>query len=108
MFENNSFTDRVFNAVRSIPEGRVATYGQIAMMCGAPKACRAVGNALHRNPLFKVIPCHRVVNASGALAANFVFGGKDVQRKLLQDEGVEVAEGYRINLKKYLWRPAIY
>ena len=101
---NNSFTNKVFNAVQGIPEGKVATYGQIAMMCGAPRACRAVGNALYRNPLFKVIPCHRVVNASGALAANFVFGGKDVQKKLLQDEGVEVIEGYRIDLKKYQYQ----
>lgn len=98
-----SMYDRIYQAVMKIPEGTVATYGQIAAMAGNGGAARVVGNALHKNPAPGVIPCHRVVNASGRLAPGFAFGGTDEQRRLLEAEGVEV-DGDRVDLKKYQFR----
>ena len=91
---------RIYDAVKRIPYGRVATYGQVAAMAGDRKMARAVGNALHRNPDPDNIPCYRVVNAKGELAEAFAFGGADVQAKLLEAEGVEVIDG-KVDLKKY-------
>ena len=91
----------IYDAVRKIPSGRVATYGQIASLAGNPKGARAVGNALHVNPFPGEIPCHRVVNSQGRLSGSFAFGGPDVQAELLRSEGVEVI-GSAVDLKKYL------
>ena len=91
---------RIYEAVKKIPKGRVATYGQVAQMAGNKNMCRAVGNALHRNPDPKQIPCYRVVNAKGMLAGEFAFGGQDAQAKLLRADGIEVVDG-RVDLKKY-------
>ena len=71
----SEFAERVYAAVRMIPEGHVATYGDIAALAGSPGAARAVGNALHVNPDPEYTPCFRVVNAQGKLARNFGFGG---------------------------------
>ena len=98
--ENKSFYDKVYEAVMRIPHGKVATYGQVAAAAGSGGAARAVGNALHKNPAFGVIPCHRVVNVKGELAEAFVFGGVNVQKELLEEEGVEVT-GNRVDLIKY-------
>lgn len=95
-----SFYDKVYEQVKKIPEGKVATYGQIAAMCGSPRASRAVGYALHFNPMPGVIPCHRVVNRFGALAERFAFGGAEAQKALLEKEGVKV-DGYFVDLEKY-------
>lgn len=97
-----SFYDRVYEVVKKIPEGKVATYGQIAAALGSPKASRAVGYALHFNPSPGIIPCHRVVNRCGRLAPAFAFGGIDVQKSLLGAEGVEVEGDYTVDLDKYL------
>ncbi len=94
---------RIYEAVRQIPFGRVATYSQIAELAGDKKMARAVGNALHKNPDPENIPCFRVVNAKGELAGEFAFGGKGAQARLLEAEGVEVESG-RVNLEKYQWR----
>ena len=91
---------RIYEAVKRIPKGKVATYGQVAAMAGDPKMARAVGNALHKNPDPSTIPCHRVVNAAGELAGRFAFGGETVQAERLRAEGVEVI-GSRVDLKKY-------
>ena len=99
-----SFYDRVSEVVKKIPEGKVATYGQIAAALGSPKASRAVGYALHFNPSPGIIPCHRVVNRCGRLAPAFAFGGIDVQKSLLGAEGVEVDGDYTVDLDKYLIR----
>ena len=98
------FSDRVYAAVCTIPRGLVATYGQIALLAGSPRAARAVGWALHRNPLPGVIPCHRVVNGTGRLAPAFAFGGTDAQRRLLAQEGVAFDEEGKV-LPEYFWRP---
>ena len=97
---SDSPTKRIYEAVKTIPKGKVATYGQVAEMAGDKKMARAVGNALHRNPDPEGIPCYRVVNAKGELAGEFAFGGEGAQRKLLEADGIAVVNG-RIDLKKY-------
>ena len=96
----DSPTKRIYEAVKRIPKGHVATYGKIAEMAGDSRMARAVGNALHKNPDPEHIPCFRVVNAKGELAGAFAFGGEDVQAELLRADGVEVING-RVNLEKY-------
>lgn len=91
---------RIYEAVRNIPKGHVATYGQVAAMAGNPKMARAVGNALHKNPDPDGIPCFRVVNAKGELSGEFAFGGPGAQQKLLEADGVRVENG-RVDLEKY-------
>ncbi len=87
---SDSPTKRIYEAVKKIPYGKVATYSQIAKLAGNAKMSRAVGNALHKNPDPDNIPCFRVVDAKGHLAGGFAFGGDEVQARLLEAEGVEV------------------
>ena len=94
------FERDVYEAVKLIPEGKVATYGQIAELSGHPRAARAVGNALHKNPDETNVHCHRVVNSDGRLARSFGFGGQDEQRRRLIAEGVYVVN-YRVELEEY-------
>ena len=96
----DSPSKRIYEAVKKIPAGSVATYGQVAVLAGDRKMARAVGNALHRNPDPVNIPCFRVVNAKGELAGAFAFGGAGVQAKLLAADGVEVVDG-KVDLTKY-------
>ena len=96
-------TKRIYEVVKKIPKGKVATYGQIAELAGDKRMARAVGNALHKNPDPDNIPCFRVVNARGELAGEFAFGGAGEQAKLLEADGIEVADG-RVDLEKYQWR----
>jgi len=97
---NNGFFIKVYQCVRRIPSGRVVTYGDIAKHLGSPKMSRQVGFALHANPEFLAIPCHRVVNRFGCVASGFAFGGAITQRELLEQEGVEFVDD-KINLQKY-------
>lgn len=96
----DSPTKRIYEAVKNIPKGKVATYGQVAAMAGNERMARAVGNALHKNPDPDTIPCYRVVNAKGELANAFVFGGINVQAAMLEQDGIEVVDG-KVDLKKY-------
>lgn len=96
----DSPSKRIYEAVKKIPAGHVATYGQVAELAGDRKMARAVGNALHKNPDPDNIPCFRVVNAKGELAGEFAFGGAGAQTKLLEADGIEVING-RVDLKKY-------
>lgn len=96
----DSPSKRIYEAVKKIPAGHVATYGQIAELAGDKKMARAVGNALHKNPDPENIPCFRVVNAKGELAGEFAFGGAGAQAKLLAAEGIEVVNG-RVDLQKF-------
>ena len=73
------------------------------MMAGNPRWARVVGYALHKNPEPGIIPCHRVVNRLGETTPSFAFGGEDVQRKLLEEEGIEFNEFGRVRLDKFLW-----
>ena len=100
---SDSPTKRIYEAVKRIPKGRVATYGQVAEMAGDRKMARAVGNALHKNPDPESIPCHRVVNSKGELAGEYVFGGAWKQAENLRAEGVESVNG-KVDLNKYQYR----
>ena len=84
----SSLNDKVYEFVKNIPRGKVATYGQIALHLGNRNFARAVGNILHSNPDPEHIPCHRVVNAQGQLSRSYAFGGIEAQRRLLVSEGV--------------------
>lgn len=96
----NTF-EKIYEVVKSIPKGRVATYGQVALLAGNPRWARVVGYALHVNPEPGTIPCHRVVNREGKVAPGFAFGGEGVQRQLLESEGIVFESDGRIDLEKY-------
>jgi len=92
--------EKVHNIVSTIPKGKVMTYGQIGKILGITP--RVVGFALHANKAPDEVPCHRVVNRDGRIAPGFAFGGPDIQRKLLQAEGVEFADKLHVDLKKHI------
>lgn len=96
----DSPTKRIYEAVKKIPKGKVATYAQIAEMAGDRKMARAVGNALHNNPDPDNIPCFRVVNSKGECSGSFAFGGLDEQAKRLREDGIEVVNN-KVDLEKY-------
>lgn len=94
-------------ACMAIPKGRVATYGQIAMLCGAPNNSRQVGYGLRMNLAGEDIPAHRIVNGRGELSGARHFEFPDLQRSILEEEGVHpVWSGrtWRVDLKKYGWK----
>lgn len=115
---------KVYEVVRQIPEGKVATYGRVAELAGNKMWARVVGNIMHKNPVpflelarsvgftgelsdcmqapegFEKVPCHRVVNSKGMMGANFGMGGPEVQAKMLLREGVEVVDG-KVNLSEF-------
>jgi len=95
-------TQRIYDVVKQIPKGKVASYGQVARLAGDKNMARAVGNALHKNPNPDSIPCYRVVNAKGELAGAFAFGGENAQAKLLMQDGIEVVDG-KVDMRKYAW-----
>ncbi len=96
----NTF-EKIYEVVKNIPKGKVATYGQVALLAGNPRWARVVGYALHVNPHPGIIPCHRVVNREGRVAPGFAFGGEGVQRQLLESEGIVFESDGRIDLEKY-------
>ena len=96
-----NFFEKVYEIVKTIPEGKVMTYGDVAKLSSNPRASRAVGWALHKNPYEGIVPCHRVVNAKGELSKAFVFGGINAQRHLLEKEGVVFQEDGTVDLEKY-------
>ena len=101
---NKDFFQRAYDIVRQVPEGRVATYGQVARMMGEPRKARYVGVAMHASPGMKGgVPCHRLVFADGSLAPGFAFGGPDEQRRMLEAEGVGFLPNGKVNLRQYLW-----
>lgn len=118
---------KIYAIVRTIPAGKVATYGQIATLAGNEHLARVVGNVMHKNPVpflelarkvgfcdgkdmlstqtavpvdFAPVPCHRVVASSGRMGANFGLGGPAIQAAMLRAEGVEVSEGI-VDLAKF-------
>ena len=97
---SDSPTKRIYEAVKRIPKGKVATYGQVAALAGNARMSRAVGNALHRNPDPEGTPCYRVVNSKGELSGEFAFGGAGAQARLLEADGIEVRDG-RVDLEVY-------
>lgn len=93
--------EKIYEVVKTIPRGRVATYDQVAMLAGNPRWARVVGYALHVNPKPGEIPCHRVVNREGKTSVAFAFGGGDMQRQLLEDEGIVFESDGTVDLDKY-------
>ncbi len=93
--------EKVYAYLKTIPKGKVATYGQIAEYLGNGRLARVVGNILHKNPDPSQIPCHRVVNCKGKVSENYAFGGADAQRKRLEDEGITFETDGAIDLEKY-------
>ena len=98
--------NRIYEIVRQIPRGHVATYGQIAALAGNPRLARVVGYALHVNPDPDSIPCFRVVNRFGEVSKAFAFGGENMQIRLLEAEGIIVNDG-KVDLSVYGWNPVL-
>ncbi len=97
--------DRIYGMVRRIPKGRVATYGQIACLVGIPRQPRQVGYALAALHDHHAVPWHRVVNAKGEISQRSESGFEELQRILLEMEGVELDVKGRISLSRFRWRP---
>lgn len=101
---DESFFARAHDMVRQIPEGRVASYGQIARMMGEPRKARFVGYAMHASPgVAGGVPCHRVVFKDGRLAPGFAFGGPAAQRELLEAEGIAFLADGRVDMERSGW-----
>lgn len=93
---------KVLEFLRTIPNGKVTTYGRIAAAVGNPRAARAVGTILHNNPNPAKYPCFRVVNSKGELTRNFAFGGIEAQKALLEADGI-IVKDYAVDLSKYIY-----
>jgi len=89
-----------YEIVKSIPHGKVMSYGQVAVLAGFPRCARQVGYALHGNPDPSTIPCHRVVFADGRLSPAFAFGGIGKHRELLENVGVTFL-GDKVDMTKH-------
>lgn len=96
--ENKNTFEKIYDIVRKIPARKIATYGQIAHLLGNPRLSRVVGYAMHSCP-YDDVPCHRVVNRFGQLAKSF----EEVQRGMLEGEGVVVNENNCVDLKEWIW-----
>ncbi|MFA4932451.1 MAG: methylated-DNA--[protein]-cysteine S-methyltransferase [Caldisericia bacterium] len=106
MRTTDSFFERVWAIAVKVPRGKVTTYGAIARALGSPGAARTVGWAMRAAPARSRLPCHRVVNATGDLSPQDIFGGTGVQQSLLKSEGVTFNAQGRVDLKRHLWIPA--
>jgi methylated-DNA-protein-cysteine methyltransferase-like protein len=103
--EGRSFTQRVKNSIKKIPRGKVATYGQIAALAGNYRAARQVVWILHSSTEKDELPWHRVVNGKGRISLK-PNDGYEVQRELLQKEGVKFDRNDTIDFNRYLWSPS--
>jgi methylated-DNA-protein-cysteine methyltransferase-like protein len=96
---------RIYEVVRRIPRGRVATYGQVAALAGFPGHARQVGYALHALPSHSLVPWQRVVNARGAISLSPLGGGDITQRLILEREGIRFDAAGRVSLAEQGWKP---
>ena len=103
----SSSYQRIYAVVRRIPEGRVATYGQVASLAGLKGHARQVGYALHALPDGTAVPWHRVVNAGGGISLRAMPGGELVQRGLLEREGIMLDPRGRVPLARVRWVPRL-
>ncbi len=100
--------DKFYEVARQIPYGKVATYGQIAALAGYPGYARQVGYALYRLEKGTDVPWQRVINAKGEISYSFIrMGGDNLQRQMLEDEGIEFNKKDKISLKVYQWQPVM-
>jgi methylated-DNA-protein-cysteine methyltransferase-like protein len=97
--------ERIYAVVRRIPRGRVATYGQVAVLAGLPRHARQVGYALHALPEGSKVPWHRVINAKGEISPRSTPGWDRLQRSLLQRERVLGRREARVDLERFRWEP---
>ena len=100
----NIFFEKVYKMTKKIPKGKVATYGQLARLSGSPKAGRAVGMAMKKNPDLSSIPCHRVVASNGSLRGYSAGKVISTKRKILMKEGF-IFQNDKVDLKKSKWIP---
>lgn len=104
-----NYYQQIYAKVRTIPLGKIATYGDIARMVGLPRHARMVGNALHALPLDTDVPWQRVINAQGSISLGKLSAdGALHQRLLLEAEGVVFQANGKVNLKVYRWRPRFH
>ncbi len=96
--------EKVYEAVKLIPKGSVASYGQVAAALGNKRLARVVGYALHANPQPGVIPCHRVVRRDGGVSSAFAFGGANRQVELLRAEGVAFLDESHVDMARHCMR----
>lgn len=101
---NQTFKQRVIEITKNIPSSQVATYAQVALLAGSPKASRAVGMIMSKNDSPKTMPCHRVVSSNGKLTG-YAFGGIERKKEILKKEGVIFKSEETIDLKKSKWQP---
>jgi methylated-DNA-protein-cysteine methyltransferase-like protein len=99
---DEEFKTRVYSVVDSIPKGKVMTYGQVATEAGAPWAAWEVGQIAHTGPAH--LPWQRVVNKQGGLARGYP-GSFEGHKKVLEAEGIEVDQDYKIKINEHLWKP---
>lgn len=102
----NSY-EKIYEVVKQIPRGTVATYGQVAALAGNRRWARVVGYALHVNPDPEGIPCYRVVNREGRLSDAFAFGGVNQQKVLLEEDGIKVVDNH-VDLEEYQWKKTVF
>ncbi len=97
----NKACEKIYEVVKAVPEGKVITYGKVAALAGFPNQARMAGYALHRVPEHLNIPWHRVVNAKGEISRLPDPDSRDIQKDLLESEGIKFDVKGKINLKKY-------
>jgi methylated-DNA-protein-cysteine methyltransferase-like protein len=107
MEEMNTF-QKIYEVVKEIPYGKVATYGQVAALAGNRRLARIVGYALHVNPNPETIPCYRVVTIKGEVSKAFAFGGENEQIELLEQEGVGFLANGTVDMKHYQWEKQVF
>ena len=95
--------EKVYEFLRTIPKGKVVTYGQIAEYLGNKKLARVVGNILHNNPDKDKYPCYKVVDGKGNLSKNFAFGGIEKQKEKLERDGI-IVNNYKVDLYEYKYK----
>lgn len=104
MTQKGNVFERIYKVVKTIPKGKVATYGQVALAAGNPRWSRVVGYALHVNPDPESIPCYRVVTKKGEVSSAFRFGGSNIQVELLQADGIEFIDQKTVDMERFCVR----
>lgn len=102
-FYNLPFKERVIKICQKIPYGKVTNYGTVAVLAGVPRGARLVGGILHHNSNEHILPWWRIINRNGFISTRCPDHVKLEQKQLLEDEGIEVSDGFMIDLKKYGW-----
>ncbi len=101
---------KIYSQVRRVPKGKVATYGQIAALCGSPRAAQVVGWALRALKSGSKVPWQRIINKAGMISIENMGAPKELQVELLQQEGVDIEQregNFFVDLKKFGWQPTL-